>query len=216
MEDYPSNSQRKPPNEGAPKPQEKRVERVTEGEVQRRKKPLGRRFAETFMGGDARSVGGYVMFDVLIPALRDTVVDTFTTGIERMFYGDRTPSSTRRGYRSSGPGGYVAYNRYAPTRPYRPGEPRDEPRNISRRARASHDFDEIILSSRVEANEVLERLFDLIDRYEAATVEDLYEMVGINSDYTDKKWGWTEIRGANVSRTRSGYLLNLPKPVPLD
>jgi hypothetical protein len=213
--EYPSNSQSRTPKDAAPLPAAKKVERVTQGEAQRRKKPLGKRFAETFMGGDARTVGGYVFFDVLIPAARDMIVDTFTTGVERMFYGDRMPSSTRRGFRSSGPGGYVAYNKYAPTRAYRPGD-REEPRNISRRARASHDFDEIILDTRHEANEVIERLFDLIDRYESASVEDLYEMVGITPDYPDKKWGWTDMRGANVTRTRSGYLLNLPKPVPLD
>jgi hypothetical protein len=213
--EYPSNSQRKPPSEGAPKPQEKKIERIVEGEVKRRKKSPGKRFAETFMGGDARSVGGYVMFDVLIPALRDTVVDTFSTGIERLIYGEGR--SSRRGsssYRSAGPGGYVAYNRYAPTRPYR--NEREEPRNISRRARSTHDFDEIILGTRVEAEEVVERLFDLVDRYEQASVADLYELVGINPNHTDDKWGWTDVRGSRVERTRNGYLLNLPKPEPLE
>lgn len=212
--EYPSNSQSQPKKDAVPQPVGKKVERVTQGEVQRRKKSVGKRFLETFMGGDARSVGGYIVFDVLIPATRDMVVDTFTMGVERMFYPDSRGTS-RRGYRSQGQNGYVAYNRYAPSsRIYRPGE--REERNISRRARASHDFDEIILSTRVEAEEVVERLFDLVERYESASVEDLYEMVGIKSDYTDKKWGWLDLRGANVTRTRSGYLLNLPRPVPLD
>jgi len=87
---------------------------------------------------------------------------------------------------------------------------------MSRRGRASHDFDEIILATRVEGEEVIERLFDLVSRYEAATVADLYELVGVSGNYTDDKWGWTDVRGSGVTRVRNGYLLDLPKPEPID
>ena len=87
---------------------------------------------------------------------------------------------------------------------------------MSRRAKATHNFDEIILATRHEAEEVIDRLFDLISRYETATVADLYELVGEDRSYTDDKWGWTDIRGAGVQRVRNGYLLNLPRPEPLD
>ena len=90
---------------------------------------------------------------------------------------------------------------------------------MSRRARAAHDFDEIILPTRVEADEVLDRLFNLVSEFESATVSELYELVGIDASYTDNKYGWTSdggLRGANVARVRDGYLLDLPKPELLD
>jgi hypothetical protein len=87
---------------------------------------------------------------------------------------------------------------------------------MSRQARARHDFDEIVLESRTEAEEVIDRLFDLVSRYESATVADLYELVGLASSHTDHKWGWTDLRGAGVSRVRGGYLLDLPDPHPLN
>ena len=83
---------------------------------------------------------------------------------------------------------------------------------MSRQARARHDFDEIVLDSRVEAEAVIDRLFDLVSRYESATVADLYEIVGLSSTHIDHKWGWTDLRGAGVSRIRDGYLLDLPEP----
>jgi hypothetical protein len=86
---------------------------------------------------------------------------------------------------------------------------------MSRMARSRHDFDEIVLQSRTEAEEVIDRLFDLVSRYDTATVADLYELVGIQGSHTDHKWGWTDLRGADVSRTRDGYLLDLPDPIPL-
>jgi hypothetical protein len=78
-----------------------------------------------------------------------------------------------------------------------------------------HDFDEIVLSSRREAEDVIDRLFDLVGQYGSATVSDLYELVGLPSTHTDNKWGWEDARGAGVTRVRNGYLLDLPEPEPL-
>ena len=87
---------------------------------------------------------------------------------------------------------------------------------ISRRARASHDFDEVILQSRAEAEEVIDNLYEVVSQYGAASVADLYQLVGITASHQDTKWGWTELRGTGVSKVRHGYLLDLPQPVPLD
>jgi len=212
MDDYPGNS-RKQQAPATDVPEAKKVERITSGEVVRRKKPLHKRFAETFVGGDAKTAWAYVAFDVLIPAFKDMVADSFTQGVERMLFGDSRSTSRRTGSRPGYSGGYVSYNR--PSNTPRDGR-REDPRGVSRRSRATHNFDEIILASRPEAEEVIDRLFDLVSRYEMATVSDLYELVGEQGKYTDEKWGWTDIRGAGVTRVRNGYLLDLPKPEPLD
>jgi hypothetical protein len=92
-----------------------------------------------------------------------------------------------------------------------------ETRDVSRRARANHEFDEIILESRAEAELVLEKLTDLIEQYDVATVADLYELVGISSSHVDQKWGWDDIRDSGAERVRGGgYLLSLPKTKPVD
>lgn len=201
-----------PPNSEASKSRaEKDITRVTSGETVRRKKPLRKQFSETFVAGDMRSAIRYVMFDVLLPAAKDMVVDAGSSGIERLIFGE-----TRRRAATppqSGPTGYVSYNRMAMGAASRLSSPA---RAMSRRARSRHDFDEIILDSRTEAEEVIDRLFDLVSRYETATVADLYELVGLESSHTDHKWGWTDVRGAGVSRVRDGYLLDLPEPHPID
>ena len=213
MDSYPSNSHKSKNNEPAEEPT-KRVERVVESQVLRRKKPLGKRFIETFFGGEARNVGPYVFFEVILPAMKDTIADVTSQSVERMLWGESRSTSRRSGNRSGYGNSYVSYNRFSPNS--RDGGRRDEPRGPSRRARATHDFDEIILATRAEATEVIDRLFDLVSRYEAATVADLYEMVGVEGNYTDDKWGWTDVRGAGVTRIRNGYLLDLPRPEPLD
>lgn len=189
--------------------QEKNITPVVSGGAVRRKKSLRKQFSETFVAGDARTALRYVAFDVLLPAVKDMVVESFTQGIEKLIFGD----SRRRGSTSpmAGPTGYVSYNRYSmASRSSGPS------RALSRQARARHNFDEIILDDRVEAENVVDNLFELVSRYESATVADLYELVGLNSTHTDHKWGWTDLHGAGVTRVRGGYLLDLPEPEPLD
>lgn len=210
--DFPSNSRQQVPKKPA---EQKKVEQVVQGSVVRRKKPLGKRLTETFVGGDAKGVWGFVALDVLVPAAKDMLADAVSQGVERMIFGEARSRSRRTGRH---PGeSYISYNRYSSGG--RREDPRDrEPQrpSLSRRARASHDFDEIILATRVEADEVIDRLFDIVAKYEMATVADLYNLVGIADNYTDDKWGWTDIRGASVTRVRNGYLLDLPRPEPLD
>lgn len=217
MDNYPSNSHKAKPN-SEEKPEAKKIEAVVTGGVTRRKTPLGKRLAETFIGGDARTVGGYVVFEVLVPAARDMITDAFTQGIERMVYGEVRSSSRRTGVRPSGQSGYVSYNRIAQSnnRPRTGGLDEFRRREPDHRARANHDFDEIVIATRVEAEEVIKRLFDILESYDTATVADLYELVGITPNYTDGKWGWSQLPGAGVVRVRDGYLLDLPKPQPVE
>lgn len=196
------------------KPDEKKVEKIVQTDVVRRKKPIGKKFAETFVGGDAKSVWGFVVLDVLVPAAKDMFADAVSQGVERMIFGEARSSSRRTGRRPNEP--YISYNRMSHGS-RRLGPPDERSRDVmSRRARAAHDFDEIILATRVEADEVLDRLYDLVSKYESATVADLYDLVGVSGNYTDDKWGWMDLRGAGITRVRNGYLLDLPKPEPLD
>jgi hypothetical protein len=189
--------------------EEKNVERITSSSATRRKKSLRKQFSETFVAGDAKSAIRYVIFDVMLPAAKDMIVEAGSQGIEKLIFGD----SRRRGSRTpqTGATGYVSYNRYSMQ-----NGPSSSQRAMSRQSRARHNFDEIVLDQRTEAEEVIDRLFDLVSRYDTATVADLYELVGLASTHTDHKWGWTDLHGAGVSRIRGGYLLDLPDPEPID
>ncbi len=210
--EFPANS-----NTEKKEPAKKEIKQIVTGEVVRKKRSLTKRFTETFIGGDVHSVWSYVAFDVLLPAAKDMVSDAVSQGVEKILFGESTKSPSRRG-RQSTPNGYVSYNKYSPLNNGRGSmsRDRDEERPISRRGRATHNFDEIILATRAEAEEVIDRMFDLVSRYEVVTVAELYSILGVTGEFTDEKYGWTDIRGAGVTRIRSGFLLDLPKPEPLD
>lgn len=187
----------------------KNIERVTTSDVKTRKKSLRKQFSETFVAGDTKSAIQYVIFEVLLPAAKDMIVEAGAQGIEKLIFGD----SRRRGGRvpQAGATGYVSYNRMSGA-----VRPAGTDRILSRQARAGHNFDEIILDQRAEAEEVIDKLFEVVSRYGAATVADLYDLVGLAPTHTDHKWGWSDLHGAGVSRVRGGYLLDLPEPSPID
>ena len=209
--DFPSNTNEE--RRGSRSRPEKKVEKVIEGQVIRRKKPLGKRFSEFFFGsGEHGSVIEYVLIDILIPAAKDAIADSVTQGIEWRLFG----SSHNRGRGSGrGRGGYTNYGRYSRNERRDPRDREDKPR-MSRRARERFDFDEIILPTRREAQEILEQLFYILEKFEEVTVEDLYKLAGEPVEWTDDKWGWTDLGGARVQRISHGYLLDLPRPEPLD
>lgn len=223
MDDFPSNSQeRRIParshvrDEGPPKAEEpKQIQRVIEGEVIRRKKSHLKRFKELFVG-DGRSVREMVLEDILVPGLRDIAFDAFQTSLEGVFYrGDQRPRG-RSSHRGSRHGGPTRYDRIvSSSRERRFEDPRDR-RDISPRARANHNFDEVILPTFAEANEVLRQLYNLLEQYDAVSVADLYHLIGISATPVDLKWGWTDFFDSGITRTRGGgYLLDLPSPEPL-
>lgn len=203
--DYPSNSHKK---KEAAANEEKRVEKVITGSVVKKKKTFGKKLAESFLGDESRNVGEYIIHDVLIPATKEMVSEMIKGGIEMLLFGERRTRGTKRD-RS-----YVSYGSYY--KDDRRDRDRRE-RDISRTGRARHDFDEIILENRGEAEEVLARLSDLVYDYGMASVADLYDLVGITGDFTDHKYGWTELDTSNsyVSRVRGGYMINLPRTRPL-
>lgn len=209
QQEFPSNS-RKEKTES-----EKNVQRVTVGDASLRRPPLGKRLARTFIAEDVSSVSRYILLEVLIPAAKDLILDVGREGLERMLFGGRS-SGRRSGYRSQPQNGYVSYNRYSSGSSNPPWR-RDEPQtSMSNRARRQHDFDEILLPTRTDANQVLDSMYELLSKYNQVTVADLYDLVGIDGKFTDDSWGWTRLDGSKAVRVNNGYILDLPKPEQID
>lgn len=202
-----------PPNSEASKQEadEKDIKQVVQGKATRRKKPLWTKLRETFIGGDTKSANTHALFDILLPAARDMVWETGSEWLRTLVMGE---GGRRRGSTppQSGQFGHVNYRGFSMGQSASMSGPA---RAMSRAARARHDFDEIVLDSRTDAEEVIDRLIDLVEKYDQASISDLYELVGLASAHTDRRWGWTDLRGAGVSRIASGYLLDLPDPIPI-
>lgn len=179
----------------------KKLEKVVKGNVKTRKKSSIRKFADDFIAEDAKNIKSYVVLDVLIPALKKAVSDIVTNGIDMILYGES--GSNKKRSNSS----YVSYRDYSDRR---------DDRYRDNRTRTGYGYDDLILDTRGEAEEVLSRMDELIETYGVATVADLYDLVGKSCNYTDNKYGWTNIRNSEAVRVRDGYLLQLPKALPIN
>lgn len=193
--------------------QPERLEQVTIGKVTVRKKSLGKRFSETFLkGGDAKTVMSYVVIEVVIPAAKDLIVDAGQQFLERMVFGENRPGRTR----TYGTTPYTPYNAFS--KPAKAViQQVQAAKTLSHQARSTHNFGEIVFTTRAEAEEVLNRLVARIDKYDQATVNDLYDLVGLTGDFPDERYGWTSLNGASTTRVRQDqYVLNLPPTIQLD
>lgn len=215
-EEFPGNS--KSVRQPKPTPEtEKKIESVLTGMAAKKKKSLFKRFTDVIIGGDSKTVVQYVIGEVVIPQLKDMLAEATSGGIEKMIYGgDSRPRSPRYGGRPAGPTNYTKYTVRgnqplgAATR-----DPRDRPPNPTTLPRQL-DYEEILLATRLEAETVLERMYDLVREYEAASIHDLKSLVGWSSSYTDQKWGWMDLQGSQIRRVREGYMLEFPRPTALD
>ena len=197
-EEFKSNSHK---SKEEPKREEKKIEKVATGKVKTKKKSGATKFADVFITEDIGNVKDYIIYDVLLPAAKKTISEIVSNGIDMILYGETKSHKSR--------GSKVSYSKYYDDRD-------DDYRRSSRRSRViGYDYEDVILETRREAEEVLNRMEDLIDSYGVVSVADLYDLVGISGNYTDNKYGWMNLRSAGIERTRDGYMLLLPKVKPL-
>ena len=205
MNDYKPNSNRFKEEQKTKeiKTQEKRVEKpVVTGKAVVKKKSAFSKFADEFISEDAKNVKSYVLGEVLIPAVKKAISDIVTDGIDMILYGGS------RGDRKRSTADRVSYRSY-----YDSSRSSRDTRSVTT---ARYTTDDIVLTNRAEAEDVLARMDELMDTYGLVRVADLYDLVGITGNYTDNKYGWTNIRNAEIVRVRDGYIIKMPRAVPID
>lgn len=194
------------------------VPQVVTGVVTERKKTLGRKFREQFRGDDARTVAELVIFDVVLPAMKNLIFDVGTEALKRTLFGGARPggvvaSSVLGSARAVGTN-YRAFSGSTPAAIAAAGTPAS--RDMTPEQRAMHDFSGILLDNRADAELVRDVLTQQIDDFGVATVNDFYAAVGVTPEFTSVKYGWKTLAQAQVRQTRDGYLLEMPRPQFLD
>ena len=194
-------------NASKEEPQRERVELVAAG----KKVPqsAGRKFWSEFLADDVHTIKDYIVWDVLIPAVKNAISDTITNGIDMLLFGQTrtrggnsvrriTPYSSISSNSVSNSGRLVKYNEASENK--RPN-----------RGLGGYSYQEVVLPTRPEAEDVLAHMRLNLERFQVVTVADLYDMVGEIPDMIDNKWGWTDLTGACVQRCSDGFILRMPR-----
>lgn len=166
-------------------------------------KKLGKRF----FSEDAKSVGGQVFGNVIIPSLQRLVSDAVKTAIDWIIYGKATPMN-------GGPRN-ISYTSYwrGPNAPYTPAP--QIPASAYTKPTV-YNVNEIIFDDRGEAEEVLMRLQEEVARYGLVSVADFYDMISQKHNFTDCKWGWRDLSQAQVMRLGAGFSISFPTVRPIE
>lgn len=157
------------------------------------------KFAELFLADDASSLGSYILKDMIIPKAKNFIVEV----VDVLLNGGNTRTSFRN--TRAGQISFIDYSSKSSSFT-----------SSENKTRTGYAYEDIVVSSRAEAEEVLTRLDEAIETYGMVSIADLYDLVGKSSDYTDQKYGWKHLRGADAQRVADGYWIKLPKAIPLD
>lgn len=188
---------------------EKRVQKIVNGPVKVKKKSEVRKLTDIFVSDDSAKVKDYVIWDVLVPAVKKAISDIVTNGINMILYGDK-------GSVNSTPAGKVTYKNYNSIY----GNTHASSDRFSsgyNGAKRVFDYDTIEYSSRGEAEAVIMQMDELIETYGFVRVADYYELSGVTKwDFTANNYGWANIRSASPVRTSGGWIIRLPRAMPID
>jgi len=235
-DEYPSNSNSKrdgkpqvPTREKRPAPKERPVDEIIDVErtvrtanvtPRVRKESFIKRSIRSLFGSEPDGVVSYVLWDVLIPAAKETVQDMVTQGIEMFLFPDSSRRRRSRSSSRSGSRGVVSYGNMYRNDSNPPPWQRDrssrKASSIPNRTRSvgpKSRLQDVVFETGGEAQEVLAIMSEILEQYGEVTVADFYDVAGLqnHAEATDNSWGWTDLQNTGISRTRDGYVISFPR-----
>lgn len=206
MEEYKPNSNKFKTEQKANSEEKQKMEKVISGTAKTKKKSELTKFTDVFVSEDARNVKDYLLNDIAIPSAKNTLYDLVTRGLSFILFGRNAASGKATPASKINYGGFFK------------GDSRQSSfSSAPRERRGTLDYDEIVFNTRGDAEVVLDTMDAAIEKYGHVSVLDLYDMVQLDAPYTADKYGWLDISSAKVVPARGGgYMLKLPRAVPLD
>lgn len=169
-----------------------------------KKRSASSRIKEAFFGTDVVSVKDYVIYDVIIPYVKNLIVEAINSATRMTFLGDARPIKFSR---QTGP----THTSMAREYEERNGRTRSRSNTIENRIR------DVIFEDEESADAALDYLIEHIQENDDVTLQDFFIYVGAPVLSTDNRWGWTNLSSARiVEMVGEGYFLDLPRVRPID
>lgn len=182
------------------------------------KRGLVERLVVGLIGPDGiGSVGGKIKNEIVIPAVKNILVDSFAgvtdtlrDSVQAAIFGEdsvrrnQPPSNyyggnSNRYWRSQTERSYTKYsNAYGNV---------TSPEPMIHRSNSG--VQEIVMS-RQEALDVIAILKQQIANYGSARLADYYDLVGVETNYTDNDYGWVNLKNVRIQTVRNGVIIQFP------
>lgn len=178
----------------------KRPEKVAQATIT--KPSTANRIISAIFSENIDSLKEKLVYDVILPMARDFIAGGLKNAIDMAFYG------------KAGRIGYTDYSRAGSTQRV----------SYSSRSHASileNDRDgeierDISFRTRDEAYRVFDTMQELLELYGEVKVADLCDLAGVESSFTDNRYGWKSLRTAAVIKRGNGWVIDLPRVRVLD
>lgn len=180
-----------------------------------RKRSVAMKFADIFFEGSLRDAIDYIVNDLAIPQVKNAVL----RGLEVIFYG-----GARSGSSDGRSSGNTPYNSYyvrsdGSRRSVTPAsQVRKQATGSDATKLKKYDPKLIVLEDRGQAQEVLLSIKKQCDEYGQVSVLELFDLVGVTTDWTSSSYGWVkgDLDNARVRPCPGGWCFDLPEPYQID
>ena len=185
--------------------EKKHLDKVVTGNVTIKKKSEGRKILEKIFPSAGSDLKTTLMDDVIFPMLKNGLWEA----VGRILWpnGDGpVRSSSFSGYAG---GTRINYSGFS--------KPQARQHYIPAGSTVGFDYDRIAFETRGDAEAVLMALDENIDAYGFATVGAFYEAAGVTTNNAQvEKFCWRSIGDAKVAQVGGGWIIRMPRPMPLD
>ena len=194
----------------------KKIDGLADGLVTKHKKTIGRMIYDIFIAQDFSTVSQNVSRKVIVPYLKDLLVDALIFGIEESIYGSgsngRVNGRRRSRSQSSRSGDRASYSDYYDSS--RSSSRRSDDDRSSRDLKAGDMLEDVVMKDRATAEWLVDELQDFIDRFGRVTVNDLNDVLGrTGNGFNTSYFGWKSLADVKIRRVYDGYLVEFPEPV---
>lgn len=187
-----------------------KLEKVIQGSAGVKKQSGLRRVANSMFTDNVGSAKEHVIYDILIPSAKNFALETV-----KSFLGMN--GGNYRGY--SGAAGSVNYNRpsYSNYSNNYSGASYNNYNRPTVNPNQGIQYENLVVNTKAEADEVLAALNDAICRYQFATVGNLYQLCGrVDYPYVYDNYGWMSVANAYAVANLDGtWSFKLPRAVPI-
>ena len=209
MEQYPSKTlkERNKQAQQKPKPELKCV-------VTGKSKPVPQSiWSKVFVGikpASGQTMKSFIFDEIVTPLIQRAVVEGVTGAINYLVKGDAY--ADRKATNSFGKS-YINYNGISSGKPSSSGG-----QYVYSGKNSGMEIENVWFESRVDAQRVLDEMMGVIAQYDILTVNGFYDLIGRTSliDPSNEKFGWSDLRNAYITGARGGWIIHLPRPMPID
>ncbi len=175
-----------------------------------KEKTFKQKIRDAFIAEEVHDIKDYVVFGVIIPAIKTTFRNLIVNSIDISLFG-KTQKGGQGG--KQGGGSYISYDRAYQSGNSQPQQPTKSGNTIDVR-----ELDRIWFETKDDADEQIRLIRDIYDYNEGVlSVAEFLDAAQMKASPIHTKWGWIDISNASAEPypDGSGWYVNLPRPRPL-